>query len=83
MFFLTLTGLNGRLKKEQYIDSVSGISDLIKSVNEGILPASSADITQAENRIPPKILTRFVPSRTMTFAVATLKPGLSRNSRVR
>ena len=73
-----LDGLEREMIKEQYIDSVSGISDLIKSANGGILPVSTADITQAENRIPPEVLTRFVPSRTMTFAVATLKPGLSR-----
>ena len=70
-------GLEREFGKEQNIISVSGIPDLMKSVNGGTLPVSSADITQAKNRIPPEILTRFVPSGTMTFAVATLKPGLS------
>jgi len=72
-----IDGLEREIGKEQNINSVSGIPDLLKSVNNGRLPVSSADISQAENRIPPEILIRFVPSRTMTFAVATLKPGLS------
>ncbi len=69
--------LEREIEKEQYIDSVSGISDLIKSVNDGVLPASSADVSHAKNLIPEKVFTRFVPSRSMTFAVATLRPGLS------
>jgi hydrophobe/amphiphile efflux-3 (HAE3) family protein len=72
-----IDGLEREIGKEQNIISVSGISDLMKSVNGGMLPVSSADITQAKNRIPPEVLTRFVPSGTMTFVVATLKPGLS------
>ena len=72
-----LDGLEREIAKEPNILSVSGISDLMKSVNDGMLPVSSADITRAENRIPPEVLIRYVPSRTMTFAVATLKPGLS------
>jgi hydrophobe/amphiphile efflux-3 (HAE3) family protein len=72
-----IDGLEREIGKEQNINSVSGIPDLMKSVNGGILPVSSAEITQAENRIPPEVLIRFVPSRTMTFAVAMLKPGLS------
>jgi hydrophobe/amphiphile efflux-3 (HAE3) family protein len=74
-----LDRLEREFEKEQYIDTVSGISDLIKSVNDGIQPASSADVTYAKERIPEKVFTRYVPSRTMTFAVATLKPGLSQD----
>ena len=69
--------LEKEIAKEQNVLSVSGIPDLLKSVNGGVLPTSSADISQAEKRIPPEIFSRYVPSRTMTFAVATLKPGLS------
>ncbi len=69
--------LENEIAKEQNVDGVSGITDLLKSANGGVLPASSADITRAEQRIPPEVLSRYVPSRTMTFAAATLKPGLS------
>jgi hydrophobe/amphiphile efflux-3 (HAE3) family protein len=69
--------LENEIRKEQNINSVSGIPDLLKSVNEGVLPASSADISQAEQAIPKEVLLRFVPSNTITFAVAVLKPGLT------
>lgn len=72
-----LDGLIKEIEKEQNVESVSGITDLLKSVNGGDLPTSSADISRAENRIPPGILSRYVPSRTMTFAMATLNPGLT------
>ena len=71
-----IDGLEKEIAKEQNIDSVSVFPDLLKSVNGGILPASSADIALAEKRVPSELLSRFVPSGTMTFAVATLKPGL-------
>ena len=74
-----IEGLEKEIAKEQNVDSVSGIPDLLKSVNGGILPASSADIALAEKRIHPELLSRFVPSGTMTFAMATLKPGLTQD----
>lgn len=69
--------LETEIAKEQNVNSVSGITDLLKSANGGVLPASSADITLAEQRIPPEVLSRYVPSNTMTIFVATLKPGLN------
>jgi predicted RND superfamily exporter protein len=44
--------LETEIAKEQNVNSVSGITDLLKSANGGVLPASSADITRAEQRIP-------------------------------
>ncbi len=69
--------LENDIAKEQNVNSVSGITDLLKSVNGGVLPVSSADITRAEQRIPPEVLSRYAPSNTMTIFVATLKPGLN------
>ena len=69
--------LGNEIAKEQNVNSVSGITDLLRSANGGVLPVSSAEITRAEQRIPPEVLSRYVPSRTMTIAVATLNPGLS------
>jgi hypothetical protein len=65
------------IAKEQNVDGVTSITNLLKSANGGILPVSTAEITRAEQRLPSEVLSRFVPSRTMTIAVATLKPGLS------
>ena len=72
-----IDGLEDEIRKEQNVNSVSGITDLLKSANGGVLPASSADISQAKQGIPREVLSRFVPSNTMTFAVAVLKPGLT------
>ena len=72
-----IDGLENEIRKEQNVNSVSGITDLLKSANGGVLPASSADISQAKQGIPREVLSRFVPSNTMTFAVAVLKPGLT------
>ncbi|MDD1699710.1 MAG: MMPL family transporter, partial [Methanoregula sp.] len=69
--------LENEIRKEQNVNSVSGIPDLLKSANGGVLPASSADISKAEQGIPREVLSRFVPSNTITFAVAVLKPGLT------
>ncbi len=65
------------IAKEQNVDGVTSITNLLKSANGGILPVSTAEITRTEQRLPSEVLSRFVPSRTMTIAVATLKPGLS------
>jgi hydrophobe/amphiphile efflux-3 (HAE3) family protein len=70
-------GLEREIRKEPNINSVSGVPDLLKSVNGGVLPGSSADISEAEQGIPREMLSRFVPSNTITFAVAVLKPGLT------
>lgn len=69
--------LEREFRKEPDITSVFGIPDLLKSVNGGVLPVSMADISRAEEGIPREMLSRLVPSGTITFAVAELKPGLT------
>jgi hypothetical protein len=65
------------IAKEQNVDAVTSITNLLKSANGDILPVSPSEITGAQQRLPSEVLSRFMPSRTMTIAVATLKPGLS------
>ncbi len=64
------------LVQERYVTGASGISDLVKDQNGGVLPASKADITRLEEEVPPEILTLYVPSRTMTISVITVNQGL-------
>ncbi len=64
------------ISQERYVTGASGISDMIKSRNGGVLPTSSAEITVIEEQVPPEILTRYVPSRTMTISVVTVDQGL-------
>ena len=63
------------LVQERYVTGASGISDLVKDQNGGVLPASKADITRLEEGVPPEILNLYVPSRTMTISVVTVGPG--------
>ncbi|MDO9325687.1 MAG: hydrophobe/amphiphile efflux-3 (HAE3) family transporter, partial [Methanoregula sp.] len=71
---------NDRLQKdliqERYVTGASGISDLVKDQNGGVLPSSRAEITRIEEQVPPEILTLYVPSRTMTISVVTVDQGL-------
>ncbi|MEI7856755.1 MAG: RND family transporter, partial [Methanomicrobiales archaeon] len=64
------------LVQERYVTGASGISDLVKDQNGGVLPTSRAEITRIEEQVPPEILTLYVPSRTMTVSVVTVDQGL-------
>ena len=62
--------------RERYVTGITSIADLVKNQNGGVLPANSAEIRRIEEQVPAEIIARYVPSRTMTIAVATLEPGL-------
>jgi hydrophobe/amphiphile efflux-3 (HAE3) family protein len=64
------------IMQERYVRGASGISDLVKSQNDGLMPASSAEISRLKEGLPPEVLVRYVPSRTMTIAVVTVDQGL-------
>lgn len=64
------------ISQERYVTGASGISDMVKSRNGGVLPSSRAEITRIKEEVPPEILTRYVPSRTMTISVVTVDQGL-------
>ncbi len=64
------------LVQERYVTGASGISDLVKEQNGGVLPASRAEITAIEEQVPPDVLALYVPSRTMTISVVTVDQGL-------
>ncbi|MFA5222263.1 MAG: hydrophobe/amphiphile efflux-3 (HAE3) family transporter [Methanoregula sp.] len=64
------------ITQERYVTGASGISDMIKNRNGGVLPKSSAEISRIEEEVPPEILTLYLPSRTMTISVVTVDTGL-------
>jgi len=64
------------ISQERYVTGASGISDLVKDQNGGVLPSNRAEITRIEEEVPPGILTLYVPSRTMTISVVTVDQGL-------
>lgn len=65
------------LRNLQYVDSVTSIVDVIKPLNNGVLPSSSEEISRLQEQIPDSIKNRLVPSHMMTLAQVTLEPGLS------
>jgi hydrophobe/amphiphile efflux-3 (HAE3) family protein len=64
------------VSQERYVRGASGISDMVKSRNGGILPTSSAEISRIKEEVPPDVLVRYMPSKTMTIAVVTVDQGL-------
>jgi hypothetical protein len=64
------------LVQERYVTGASGISDLVKDQNGGVLPSSRAEITAIEERVNPDLLVLYVPSRTLTLSVITVDQGL-------
>ncbi len=68
--------LQDDISQELYITGTSGITDMVKERNGGVLPASSAEIAEIEAKVPPELLARYLPSRTMTILAITLDQGL-------
>lgn len=68
--------LQDDISQELYVTGTSGITDMVKDRNGGVLPTSSAEIAEIEAKIQPELLARYVPSRTMTISAITLDQGL-------
>lgn len=69
--------LHEDLRNERYVDTVSGVVDLLKEANGGTLPASKAEIDAIIGQAPPDLVERMLPSDLMTIGVITLEPGVS------
>jgi len=65
------------LRNERYVESVSGVVDLLKQANGGTLPASTAEIDAIIAQAPPEMVERMLPSDLMTITVIALEPGVS------
>jgi hydrophobe/amphiphile efflux-3 (HAE3) family protein len=68
--------LQDDLIRERYVAGASGIADMVKSQNAGVLPKNKAEIQRIKEQIPPEIIMRYVPSNMMAISVVTLEPGL-------
>jgi len=66
------------LRNERYVDSVSGVVDLLKQANDGTLPSSKAEIDAIIGETPPEMVERMLPSDMMTISVISLEPGVSK-----
>ncbi len=61
----------------QYVTSISGIGDVVKSLNNGVLPSSSGEMNTILAEIPPSILKTYVPSGMLNMGAISLESGLS------
>jgi len=69
--------LQDQTAEEDGARTVSGITDMIKAVNNGVLPTSTAEVDRIKNIIPADLLENYLPSNTMTIAVVNLDTGIS------
>lgn len=59
------------------VKSASGLADLMKSANNGILPTSKAEIESIKSNLPPEALEKYLPSNMLTISVLSLETGMS------
>ena len=72
-----IDALQADISNEQSVERVSGIVDLLKQGNGGMLPGSTAEVERIISRAPSDVVERYIPSKMMTISVITLNPGLS------
>jgi hypothetical protein len=63
--------------QKKFVSKVSGITTLLKGLNQGILPYSSAEVNTLISHVPSEIINRNLPSNMMTLSVIVMEPGLS------
>ena len=74
--------LQSEIRTEAHVTSASSVVDMVRQVNGGALPTSTAEIAAAEARVPKEVLVRYLPSRTMTISAVAIDPGLSQSAAV-
>ena len=67
--------LEADLSDERYIAGITGLPDLVKSVNGGVLPQSKAEIDACISAIPADYSAKILPSGTMTLVSVPLETG--------
>jgi hydrophobe/amphiphile efflux-3 (HAE3) family protein len=61
------------LNNERYIESVSGLPDILKSLNSGVMPSNNAEIEGLLDTYDEDELEKILPSKTMTFVYVGLE----------
>lgn len=70
-----LEQLEADLSDERYIAGITGLPDLVKSVNGGVLPQSQAEIDACITALPKEYSEKVLPSGTMTLMSVPLETG--------
>jgi uncharacterized protein len=68
-----LSLLEEDLEDEKYVKSVSGLPDILKLANSGILPQNKVEVENALETYDESALEKILPSKTMTFVFVELK----------
>jgi hydrophobe/amphiphile efflux-3 (HAE3) family protein len=71
-----IDNLQEDLRGERYVESVSGVVDVLKQANGGILPSSKAEIDAIIAQVPAETVEQMMPSGLMTIGVINLEPGV-------
>lgn len=69
-----LSLLEEDLEDEKYVESVSGLPDILRSANPGTLPQNKVEVEEALETYDEGALEMILPSKTMTFVFVELKP---------
>ncbi|ADN36887.1 efflux transporter, hydrophobe/amphiphile efflux-3 (HAE3) family [Methanolacinia petrolearia DSM 11571] len=71
-----LESLEGDLGGQRYIAGATGIVDLIKSANGGVIPQNQADVDAVLDSLPSDYLDVLLPSKMMTLVSIPLETGV-------
>ncbi|HQP72081.1 MAG TPA: MMPL family transporter, partial [Methanoculleus sp.] len=71
-----IDNLQEDLRSERYVESVSGVVDVLKQANGGVLPSSKAEIDAIISQAPPEAIEQMMPSGLITIGVINLEPGV-------
>jgi len=71
-----LENLEEDLSDERYVTGASGIVDLIKAYNDGVIPQNQAEIDAILNSLPSHYLGALLPSKMMTLVSVPLETGV-------
>ncbi len=61
----------------QYVSSISTLADIVKSLNDGVIPASSGEMEAVLAKVPENILKGYAPSGMLTMGTIGLESGLT------
>jgi len=76
-----LERLEADISGQRYITGTNSIVSLLKQMNGGTLPQSSAEVNAIRASVPAETASRYIPSNLLTISVITLEPGLSQETK--
>ncbi|KLK87225.1 hypothetical protein SZ63_11535 [Methanoculleus sediminis] len=75
--------LGADIADERYVAGIRSFPAAIRSVNNGRIPGTEAEVVETISRLPQEARARYVPSGTMTLLFVTLEPDLSDDAKDR